>query len=81
MKELLRYIEDHPIIGICGAVGTGLMGILDTLNQFLGTVAVVVGILVGIYTLRAKRLEWLMKRRKYQEYEDKVLDDERPDDE
>ncbi|MDL5050659.1 hypothetical protein QQ054_32165 [Oscillatoria amoena NRMC-F 0135] len=53
----MEFLQKHPVIGFCSSILSAVLANLDTLNETVKAVGVVVGVMVGIVTFALKLLE------------------------
>lgn len=57
----MNYISEHPFIMSISAISTGVIGFLQVLTPLLSFVSVLLGVAIGIYTLKIKIHDWKKK--------------------
>lgn len=58
MDSINKMLGDHPVLGISSSIGGSTLPFLDLLSPILSISGMIIGILIGIVTLKIKLKEW-----------------------
>ena len=58
MDSINKVLGDHPVLGIRTSIGGSTLPFLDLLSPILSVAGMIIGILIGIVTLKIKLKEW-----------------------